>query len=98
MVAQALPLFIGRLASVSRGLVALDVDLAGALAHHVAVVPGLHAQQRVHRDAEGLLDPQGHLRRQGRLAIHQVGQSRAADPENLRRARDREAELGSPRG
>src|SRR5262245_20538970 len=62
----------------SRRLVALDVDLGGALTHGVAVVPGLHTQQRVHGDAEGLFDVQRHLWRQGRLAVDEVGEGCAA--------------------
>ena len=50
----------------SRRLVALDVDFGPAPVHGAAVVPGLHAQERFHGDAGGLLDPQRHLRGAGR--------------------------------
>lgn len=46
-----------------RWLVAPDVDLVSPLALLMGVVPRLHPQQRVHAHAEGLLDPQRHLRR-----------------------------------
>ena len=39
-----------------------DVDLVGARAHPRRVVPCLHPQEKVHADAESLLDPQRHLR------------------------------------
>ncbi len=64
----SLPAFETEPAGRSGGLgpgrvVAAHVDLMGSLAHGVGVVPGLHAQQHVHVDAERFLNPERHLRR-----------------------------------
>src|SRR2546423_14040110 len=41
----------------SRWFVALDRDVLCPLAHGVAVIPGLHAQQHIHGHVKGLFDP-----------------------------------------
>jgi hypothetical protein len=47
-----------------------------SIPYGVAVIPRPHAEQRIHRYAEGLFDSQGYFRGQGRFAIHQIGQRR----------------------
>ena len=65
---------------------ALDLDVRCAEAGLRGVVAGLHSEQQVHTDAEGLFQTQRHLRRDGGLAVSHVGQGGAADAEYLRRA------------
>lgn len=71
----------------------LHIDLPLALPHDVAVIPGLHAQQRVHAHAKRLLYPERHLRRQSSAAIHQVRQRCPPDTEHLCCARHRQPQL-----
>ena len=54
----------------------LHVDFAFPLPQGVAVMPRLHAQQGIHADAESLLDPQCHFRRQGRFFVRTRWRSR----------------------
>ena len=55
----------------------------GALAHGMGVVPGLHAQKRVRRDAEGPSRYAAPFPGAGRLAVDQIGEGRAAHAEDV---------------
>lgn len=50
----------------------LDLDLVFVRACLGKVVGGLHAQQGIGLDAEGLLEPDGHLREQAGMAVEHV--------------------------
>jgi len=75
------------------GFVALDADVAAAAPHDMALIPCRHAQQGIHRHAEGFLDPERHLRRQTRLFVQKVGQRGPAHPQEPGRTGDRKAEF-----
>lgn len=56
------------------------------------VVAGLHAQQQIHADAEGLFQAQGHLRRDRGFAVGEVGQRGPSHAQDLGRLGEGEPE------
>ena len=54
-----------------------------ARAHLGRVMPSLHPEQHVHMHVKGLLNTQGHLRRQARIAVQQGRERCPADSEYL---------------
>ena len=61
---------------------ARNIELAFALSRLGYVVAGLHAHEGVHRDAEGLLDAQGHFRGEAGAFLEEAGEGRAGDAED----------------
>ena len=61
-----------------------EFDVAFPFAGLSNVVAGLHPQQRIHRHAEHLLDPERHFRREFRPLVEKRGQRRARDPQHPR--------------
>ena len=63
--------------------VAPNLDGASALPGASDVIGRLHPHERVHLDAEGLFDAQGHVAGKVGVAVEQVRQGRPGDAKNL---------------
>lgn len=70
-------------------LIAPDLDVFGPLACVRNVVRILHPPQRLHVDADCLLEAERHLTGQICPAIQEAGSGRARDVQNFRRIGDR---------
>src|SRR3989338_6174465 len=68
------------------GLEAFDLNPVAMHAGLGGIVTGLHFQEQIHTDAEGLFQAQGHLSGNRRLAVGYIGQRCAANAENFGRA------------
>ena len=69
----------------------IDDDVVGMSPGQGHVIGGLHPHQRISLDAESLLEPDGHLGRQGRAPVEQVAESLPRDVEAGRQPVDADA-------
>src|SRR3546814_15785274 len=73
-----------------------DLDLARPLHGLGKVIGCLETEPGVGPTAECLVQPNGHLRRYPRMAVHEVGKLLAADAKLPRRLRDAHAPVLTP--
>src|SRR5688572_8573090 len=83
----------GRAGFLASWLVTINMDLVGVFAHGVAVVPCLHAQQRIQRYAKSFFNSQGHFRGEGSFAVHKIGERRPPYAENVGSSGNGQAKL-----